>query len=486
MKKTIVFVLTILILFSGFATQSYALSDSKSVAIQALLDDASRTSGVPGMSISILANDEVFYFSSGYADLEKGLSASENTLYELASVSKAFTGMGILLLEEQGLLSMTDPIQKYLPWFTLKYQGKPVDMQSLTLNNFLHHTSGLTNIRHTQNIPQGNTPDMLQKTVETLVDAELAFSPGEQYNYGTVNYDVLGLVIEIVSRQSYEDFMREQIFLPLGLHQTYVYKEDAQATGQLAQGYRSSFFITTPFNAPDYAGNKPAGYIISNTKDMARWMGIQMGIVQDIPEIFHRVIEKSHRGDMSVSAVNDMYYAAGWSVNAEQTFIEHTGGNPNFRTEVAILPNERTAICLLSNGANTNINLVLKVKDILDGNLTQSYEISGTQLLDIILSSTTIILCLLAVLLFLLGLRKRKTNEQQPITKKRTIVTIIFLIATIAQCIMFFAFDWSTILIWQTYSVLTALISSTLLTASITWYILTDKMPRSENKYNVK
>ncbi|OXS68672.1 serine hydrolase [Lysinibacillus sp. KCTC 33748] len=486
MKKTIVFVLTILILFSGFATQSYALSDSKSVAIQALLDDASRTSGVPGMSISILANDEVFYFSSGYADIEKGLSASENTLYELASVSKAFTGMGILLLEEQGLLSMTDPIQKYLPWFTLKYQGKPVDMQSLTLNNFLHHTSGLTNIRHTQNIPQGNTPDMLQKTVETLVDAELAFSPGEQYNYGTVNYDVLGLVIEIVSRQSYEDFMREQVFLPLGLHQTYVYKEDAQATGQLAQGYRSSFFITTPFNAPDYAGNKPAGYIISNTKDMARWMGIQMGILQDIPEIFHRVIEKSHRGDMSVSAVNDMYYAAGWSVNAEQTFIEHTGGNPNFRTEVAILPNERTAICLLSNGANTNINLVLKVKNILNGNLTQSYEISGTQLLDIILSSTTIILCLLAVLLFLLGLRKRKTNEQQPMTKKRTIVTIIFLIATIAQCIMFFAFDWSTILIWQTYSVLTALISSTLLTASITWYILTDKMPRSENKYNVK
>ncbi|TKI73387.1 serine hydrolase domain-containing protein, partial [Bacillus mycoides] len=119
MKKTIVFVLTIFILFSGFATQGYALSDSKSVAIQALLDDACRTSGVPGMSISILADGEVFYFSSGYADLEKGLSASENTLYELASVSKAFTGMGILLLEEQGLLSMTDPIQKYLPWFTL-------------------------------------------------------------------------------------------------------------------------------------------------------------------------------------------------------------------------------------------------------------------------------------------------------------------------------------------------------------------------------
>lgn len=472
MKKIFIFILMIFILFSGFSTQSYALSDSKSAAIQSLLDDARHISGVPGMSISILVDNEVLYFSSGYADREKELSASENTLYELASVSKAFTGLGILLLEEQGLLSMTDPVQKYLPWFTLKYQGRLVDMQSLTLNNFLHHTSGLTNIRHTQNIPQGNTPDMLQKTVEMLANAELEFPPGEQYNYGTVNYDVLGLVIEMVSGQSYEDFMKEQVFQPLGLHQTYVYKEDAQATGQLAQGYRSSFFMTTPFKAPDYAGNKPAGYIISNTKDMARWMGLQMGIVQNIPEIFQTVIEKSHRGDMSVSSVNDMYYAAGWLVNADQTIIEHTGGNPNFRTEVVILPNERTAICLLSNGANTNINMVLKVKDILDGNLTQSYEISGTQLLDIILSSFTIILSLLAVLLFLLGLRsRRKTNERHRMTKKRTIVTVIFLIATITLGILCFAFDWSTILIWQTYSVFTALISSALLTASITWFV---------------
>ncbi len=138
MKKIFIFILMIFILFSGFSTQSYALSDSKSAAIQALLDDARHISGVPGMSISILVDNEVLYFSSGYADREKGLSASENTLYELASVSKAFTGLGIMLLEEQGLLSMTDPVQKYLPWFTLKYQGRLVDMQSLTLNNFLH------------------------------------------------------------------------------------------------------------------------------------------------------------------------------------------------------------------------------------------------------------------------------------------------------------------------------------------------------------
>ena len=475
MKNIIVFVIAALILFSGFTTPSYALSDSQSHSIQTLLDDACRISGVPGMSISILANDEVLYFSSGYADREKGLAASENTLYELASVSKAFTGMGILLMEEQGLLSMNDSIQKYLPWFTLKHQGKPVDMQSVTLNNFLHHTSGLTNGSHSQNIPQGNTPDMLRKTVEMLVDAELSFYPGEQYNYGTVNYDVLGLVIEIVSGQSYEDYMKKQVFQPLGLHQTYVYKEDAGATGQLAQGYRSSFLMTTPYDAPDYAGNKPAGYIISCSKDMARWMGIQMGIIQDIPEIFRELIEISHQGDMSVSDDNGMFYAAGWSVNSNQTIIEHSGGNPNFATEVVILPNERTAICLLTNGANTNINLVLKVKAILDGNLSQSYEISGTQFLDIILSSATIICSLLAVLFFLLGLRRKKMNERQPMTKKNIIATAICMIVTIMCWVfpMLIGYNWSTILIWQTYSILTALISLALLTACITWFVYT-------------
>jgi len=267
--------------------------------------------------------------------------------------------------------------------------------------------------------------------------------------------------------------MKEQVFQPLGLHRTYVYKEDAQAAGQLAQGYRSSFFMTTPYDAPDYAGNKPAGYIISCTEDMARWLGIQMGIVQDIPEMFRKVIEKSHQGDMSVSDVNGMFYAAGWSVNSDQTIIEHSGGNPNFATKVVILPNERTALCLLTNGANTNLNLVLKVKEILDGNLSQSYEISGTQFLDITLSSATIICCLLAVLFFLLGLRRRKMNERQPMTKKRITATVICLIATVVLCIMCWVigYVWSTILIWQTYSILTALISLALLMACITWFV---------------
>ncbi|WP_059049920.1 serine hydrolase domain-containing protein [Paenibacillus senegalimassiliensis] len=476
-KKLIITTIASLILVVGLATRGYALPAAQSEAIQTLLDDARRVSGVPGISVSIIDGDETFYFSSGFADRENGLPASENTIYELASVSKAFTSTGILLLEEQGLLSMTDPIQNYLPWLTLKYQGIPVDMQTVTLNDFLHHTSGLTNGKHIQGIPQGDTPDMLRKTVDLLVDAELAFLPGEQYSYGTVNYDVLGLVIEVVSGQSYENFMTQQVFQPLGLHNTYVYKADAQATGQMAQGYRTSFFITTPYDAPDYAGNKPAGYIMSSAMDMTRWMNIQMGFIQDIPEVFNTIILKSHQGDTSVPDINGMYYAAGWSVNTDRTIVEHTGGNPNFATQVTMLPDERFAVCLLSNSANTNIELVKSIKNILDGDLAQSYKMSARQILDIVLSSVTMIACLSAVALFLLGLRRKKRNTRQQTTKKRQLTSMVWLTVTVAMCIMcwmfpvFSGYDWSTILVWQTYSILTTFISLTLLSMATTWLV---------------
>ena len=477
MKKTIVSLAALLIVFTIFISPSYALSDAQSVAIQKLLDDACRISGAPGISISIIDRNETFFFFSGYADREKALPTSENTLFELASVSKAFTGVGILLLEEQGLLSMDDPIDKYLPWLSFRYDGESVDMSNIRLSNFLHHTSGITNGKHSVRIPEGSTPDMLQKTIEALVDSELVFSHGERYEYGTVNYDVLALVIELVSGQIFEDYMKERVFEPLGLHNTFLYSKEAKATGNMAQGYHTSFFITMPYDAPEYGGNKAAGYIISSVRDMARWMKIQMGIIQDIPEAFHKVIAKSHEGDTSVSDVDGMYYAAGWEVNADQTVIRHAGGNPNFSTNVYLFPEEQVAICLLSNDANTNIDLVMNIKNILDGNLKQTYKISGTQLIDIILSSVTIVFCLLAIFFFVLGLRRKKMNDHKSITKKRIGINIIWLTITVAMCIVCGYFptlvgsNWPVVLVWQGYSPLTFIASMPLLTASITWFL---------------
>ncbi|MHC1748345.1 MAG: hypothetical protein AB9856_08140 [Cellulosilyticaceae bacterium] len=212
---------------------------------------------------------------------------------------------------------------------------------------------------------------------------------------------------------------------------------------------------------------------------MAHWMNIQMGNASDIPEVLKVAIMKSHHGGVSVPGVNNMHYAAGWMVNDDKTIIEHPGNNPNFSTEVVILPNERTALCLLTNGTNTNIGLVKNIKDILDGNLTQSYKISSMQLLDILLSFATIIVSLLAIILFILGLRQKKMNGRESITKSSILITAVWLMVIVIMCIMcwglpmLFGFDWSTLLVWQTYSILTVLISLVLLTASIAFFVST-------------
>lgn len=476
MKKITVIFIVILILFAAFTRPVHALTEEQSIAIQRLLDETSRKSGTPALSVSIVDGDETLYFSSGYANRERELLATENTLYELASVSKAFTGLGILLLEEQGLLSMTDPIQKYIPWLSFEYQGVPIDMQSVTLNHFLHHTSGLTNTKHFQDIPQGSSEDMLFKTVEKFKNTELEFPPGKQYAYGTVNYDVLGLVIEVVSDQSYESFMAEEIFQPLGLYNTYVYQEDADKSGQMAQGYRTSLFVTTPYDAPDYAGNKPAGYIIANSVDMARWMKIQMGIAKDVSEEFTSVIEKSHQGNDSVPDDEGMYYGAGWLVNSDRSIIEHDGVNPNFSSQVVIFPKEEQALSLLTNSANSNTAyLVESIKKILAGDLTQTYQISDAQLSDIILSIATIIFTTFAILIFLFGLL-RKTRIESLRRKRRVLNTVLPTITLVMMITIWFfprlmGYDWSTLLVWQSYSILTALLSLGILSASVTWFV---------------
>lgn len=473
MKRKIAILMVSFVILLQLVTPIHAMSENQSAAIQSLLDDACRISGVPGMSVSIIDGSDIQYFSSGYANIENKYLTDENTLYELASVSKAYSALGILLLEQKGMLHLTDSIQEYLPWLTLQYEGNPVDMSKVTLGNFLYHTSGLTNAMHTQLIPEGDTPDMLHKTVECLINAELEFYPGELYTYGTVNYDILGLVLEVITDQSYENFMIEEIFHPLGLYQTYAFAEEASSTMQMAQGYRSTFLMTKPYNSPPVRGNKPAGYLISSAYDMARWMQIQLGLLDDIPEDLSLAILKSHEADKSVPAVDYMYYAGGWAVNQSQSIIEHSGNNPNFTTQVILFPKEQIGISLLSNSNTTNIELVYNIKDILNGNLSQTYHMGIMRLIDLTLTIITIIGCVLTII-FILSRLRRKRNTQQQKTRSRIVLTKSFFIITILLlflCIFFpkmTGMDWSMLLSWQP-SILTAFLSLFLLSASITW-----------------
>jgi len=477
MKKLIALFLA-LIIFLGFQTPVFALVSEQSAAIQSLVDDAQRRSRVPGISVSIVVGDEVRFFSAGITNRETEIPADEETLWELASVSKAFTALGLLYLEEQGLLSLDDSIAVHLPGLTFRYNGQPVDMQEVRLYHFLYHTVGITQ-QHPNRVQDRPGPDTLQSTVEALIDAELVFFPGEKFDYGTKNYNVLGLVMANVTGQSYESFMEEQIFRPLGLTQTFANRGHAKSTERLAQGYITNFvYWNRQQDSPESGGSVPTGYIISSSQDMARWMGIQLGIVTDIPEIFIPLIPRSHIGNKSVAAeyvwgMGYLYYAAGWIIRQDESRVEHGGNNPGFATYVLLFPEEQIGITVLSNGRAINtVSVAESIAGILGGDLGARYSMFIAQIFDIVFTVVTVLFGVLAALFFFWSLRRKSQNKKLPITKKRIVLILIWSVVTLAFGVLM-ALDLIHFSVFSLYSQLTGITALVLLCASITWFVAT-------------
>lgn len=301
---------------------------------------------IPGLGLVIVNGDRPVYMKGfGYADLEKKIPVTEDTLFEIGSTSKAFTALAALQVEKDGLINLDDPVSKYLDWFSATYKGKKYE---ITLRQVLHQTSGIP-FKSIALIPESNTPDSLQQTVRKLKGIELSRVPGEAFEYATINYDIIGAVIEKVTRMSYEEYIGKNVLQPLALSHTRVGTDKSNPA--MAKGYKISFFTTRPYDAPVYRGNYPAGYIVSNAKDMSRWVQFHMGLLDPGPGI-RELMDKSHQPDKSVNPipVSLASYAMGWMTHEYGSrLIEHGGQNPNFTSNVAFRPDEKIGVVVLTN-----------------------------------------------------------------------------------------------------------------------------------------
>jgi len=326
-------------------------------AIEEKLRDLMDKGEIPGMSLVVVnGNQPVFIKGFGYADIEKKTPVTPDTLFELGSTSKAFTALALLKLESEGLVNLDAEVSRYLEWFYVTFEGKKTP---ITLRQLLHHTSGIPTWKSFARIPVSNADNALEQTVRNISGMELNALPGTEFEYVTANYDIIGAVIESITSMSYEDYMTKHVFQPLGLIRTRVGadKEDPL----MATGYKVGFFSVRPFDAPVYRGNNPAGYIVSNSRDVGRWLQIQMGLL-DTP--MAPLVEKSHQPDMSVMPVPGPMtsYAMGWTVHKYRgDLIEHGGQNPNFTVHMAFRPSEKVGVAVLTNSRNIYTNHITHV-----------------------------------------------------------------------------------------------------------------------------
>ncbi len=449
------------------ATKVDAEKQNLILRAEELIIDKMSEGKVPGLSVAIVKDGEEIYKAGfGYANLETGEKVTSDTLFQLASNSKAFTALGVFQLQKDGLINLNDPISKYISWLKLIYNGKETDV---TVAEFLHHSSGISS-NTIYRIPELNKEDdnAIEKTVRTIAGIDLVSMPGTKYQYATINYDVLGLLIEKVSGMKYEDYIQKYVLDPAGLSNTHMYRSKANSA-QLASGYKFGFLLPKYYNAPWYEGNKPAGYIISSANDMATWLKIQVDMSSS-SSLDSKLIEQSQSPNLSVDTFGEgMAYAAGWIVyNNAGTEIFHSGSNPNFSSFIIFRPEEKTGVAVLCN-ANTTyaMNIAHAIINLFsNGQGSYTSVVDFNQIVDKFCTAIIFILFyVICVALYSLissiyqfVTKKEKLNS----LSKRTVIKIIVMsiIFVIIGCIVYFlpsflfnGATWGYLIIWYTFSV---------------------------------
>ena len=269
-------------------------------------------------------------------------------LYQIGSMTKAFTGLGIQKLISDGMIYENDSLSELLPGFTAYYDNELCD---ITIGQLLAQTSGYTNKE--SDYPSATKDMSLMDWADSISGRELNSKPGSEYAYSNVNYDLLGAVIEQATGKTYKEYMETEILQPLGLTDTYVQvpADNEHIIQGSRLGYRHSFTYIIPV-AP---GQIPAGYFYSNATDMARWMQILMGTA-DIPEEYKKLVD-------SVKAnLNDPGdHHSGWELFENGT-IGHSGGTPNYSSRIVFSDKEQTGVCVL-----TNLNVAASTDSLCNG-----------------------------------------------------------------------------------------------------------------------
>ncbi|HEY6543615.1 MAG TPA: serine hydrolase domain-containing protein [Dokdonella sp.] len=293
---------------------------------------------VPGASLLVLRDGEaVVRRAWGMADLEAGVAATPATNYRLASVSKQFTAAAVLLLVQDGRLSLDDTAGRWLP-------SLPPASARVTLHQLLTHSAGLVDYEDLMGEDwQGQIVDagvlrLLEREDRTL------FAPGHGWRYSNSAYALLALIVERASGRAYPDFLRERIFLPLGMRSTLARVDGGPAVPQRAYGYSK---VDGRWQRTDQSTTSAVlgdGGIHSSIDDLAKWDAA----LQD-----DRLLDARSRAlafaphVASVGEPWQAHYGYGWRITGETLW--HSGESIGFRNVIVRWPARRLTVIVLGN-----------------------------------------------------------------------------------------------------------------------------------------
>ena len=313
----------------------------------------------PGVAVAVFKEGEIVYKRGfGMANLEYDIPITTGSIFHIASISKQFTAMSILLLAQEGKLSLDDDVRKYIP-------EVPDFGETITIRHLAHHTSGLRDQWHLLSLAGWRAQDL--KTQEDVLDLvkrqkELNFRPGEEYLYCNTGFTLLAIIVHRVSGKSLREFADENIFQPLGMKNTHFHNDMGEIVKNRTSAYvpddEAGFKISIP-NFETYGATS----LFTTVEDLALWE----------QNFSHKRVggEQAYKQMLNKGVLNsgeEIDYALGISHGTYRGLktLGHTGSDAGYRANFTMFPEQRLSIIILANVSNANPRqLTYQAADIL-------------------------------------------------------------------------------------------------------------------------
>ena len=292
---------------------------------------------IPGLTLKIIRDGKVVKTAAyGLANVELNVPAQPETVFEIGSVTKQFTAAGILLLAQEGKLSVDDKISRHL-------KNTPEAWQDVTIRHLLTHTSGIKSYTGLDGFQIWRHLTQAQ-FIKAIGAQPMEFQPGASWKYCNTGFNLLGYIIENVSGQDYWEFMGERVFRPLGMDAT-TRRLFSQIIPNRAAGYEQTNHVWINRDT-DLTEVFAAGAIASTVGDLAKWNAALDG---------ERLLTAASKEQMWTPAkLNDgkaTKYGFGWNIDAVEGHknIGHGGSTSGFSASIQRFPDDRVAVIILTN-----------------------------------------------------------------------------------------------------------------------------------------
>lgn len=352
---------------------------------------------IPGFSVAIVKKDKIL-LSKGYGRTEKNQDLTENTPLAIASLSKAFTAFAIMQLVETGKINLDAPILEYYPSF-------PLSDPKITVRQLLNQTSGLSDKLFPE--MQYNTqPEDLETSIKRLGELKLKNEPVEKFHYHNPNYQILARIVELVSEQSFSEYLAKNICEPLGMTHTknITSTNDFYTSngGNITEGYTFIFGLPIKRKELDWFVEGSAG-MTSTANDMAKWLMLFLnkGNYNGV----NLLNEKNTQIMLSSSGKSGSSYGMGWNMNKDG-IANHTGILWTYQSEQMLIIEKGYGVVILFNsGLNAfqdYSSFSQGILEIINGG-TQSVGLQSSIYLELLMS-------LLMIATFYFGVKSLKNT----------------------------------------------------------------------------